>query len=57
MAEIVVAYHSDTVATGALHKGGTCACRYLARLALRAALGAPVEPVEDQEDDEGQADE
>lgn len=44
--EVVVAFHLDTVATGTLHKGGVCACHYLARTALRAALGEPVEPVE-----------
>ena len=43
-AEIVAAFHLDQVATGMLHKGGTCACRYLADLALRTALGAPQEP-------------
>lgn len=56
-AEIVAAFHGDTVATGMLHKGGTCGCRYLATLALRTALGAPQEPDEaegegsDAEDD------
>jgi hypothetical protein len=38
-AEVVVAWHADTVATGFLHKGG-CGCRYLARLALRHAVPA-----------------
>lgn len=51
-AEIVAAYHADTVATGMLHKGGTCGCRYLAALALRTALGAPQEP-EVQDDPDG----
>lgn len=37
VAEVVVAWHNDTVATGFLHKGG-CGCRYLARLALRHAV-------------------
>ena len=41
---IVDAFHADTVATGMLHKGGTCGCRYLATLALRTTLGAPQEP-------------
>lgn len=49
-AEIVAAFHGDTVATGMLHKGGTCGCRYLATLALRTALGAPQEPEVDLED-------
>lgn len=41
-AEILVAFHADTVATGTLHKGGVCGCRYLATLALRTALGEPM---------------
>ena len=49
-AEVVAAYHADTVATGMLHKGGTCGCRYLAGLALQTALGAPQE----REDDDAQ---
>jgi hypothetical protein len=49
-AEIVVAYHGDTVAAGTLHKGGVCACRYLATLAVRTILGVPVEPQEVQAD-------
>lgn len=49
-AEIVVAYHGDTVAAGTLHKGGVCACRYLATLAVRTILGAPVEAVEEPVD-------
>jgi hypothetical protein len=58
-AEIVVAFHGDTVAAGTLHKGGVCACRYLATLALRTVLGAPVEPdaepidLDDQGDAQG----
>lgn len=51
-AEIVAAFHLDQVATGMLHKGGTCGCRYLADLALRTALGAPQEPVQAEEDPE-----
>jgi hypothetical protein len=51
-AEIVAAFHTDTVATGMLHKGGTCGCRYLAALALRTALGAPQEPDEPEGEDE-----
>jgi hypothetical protein len=49
-AEIVAAFHGDTVATGMLHKGGTCGCRYLATLALRTAPGAPQEPEVEQEE-------
>lgn len=49
-AEIVAAFHGDTVATGMLHKGGTCGCRYLATLALRTALGAPQEADVELED-------
>lgn len=43
-AEIVVAYHGDTVAAGTLHKGGVCACRYLAALAVRTVMGEPMDP-------------
>lgn len=52
---VVLAFHQDTVAVGALHKGGTCACNYLARLALRAALGEPVqaEPVQEEPEPDG----
>lgn len=49
-AEIVVAFHADTVAAGTLHKGGVCACRYLATLAVRSVMGAPVERQEDETD-------
>lgn len=56
-AEIVAAFHGDTVATGMLHKGGTCGCRYLATLALQTVLGAPQEPVQDEDDAEGDEDE
>lgn len=45
MGEVVTAYHGDTVAKGALHAGGVCPCRHLARLALRTAVGEPVEAV------------
>jgi hypothetical protein len=38
------------VAAGTLHKGGVCACRYLATLAVRTILGVPVEPQEVQAD-------
>lgn len=58
-AQIVAAFHQDTVATGALHKGGTCACRYLARLALTASLGLPVqreEPAEEEGEQETDGD-
>jgi len=51
-AEIVTAFHGDTVAAGALHKGGTCACRYLATLAVKTMLGAPVEAPESTESDD-----
>jgi hypothetical protein len=49
-AEIVAAFHKDTVATGMLHKGGTCGCRYLAALCLQIVLGAPQEPAQDEDD-------
>lgn len=58
-AEVVAAFHADTVATGMLHKGGTCGCRYLATLALRTALGAPQEHAEAEDegsDAEGDSD-
>lgn len=51
-AEIVVAFHADTVAAGTLHKGGVCACRYLATLAVRTVLGVPVEALEAEDDQE-----
>lgn len=55
LARAVVAMHRDTVATGSLHKGGTCPCRYLSRLVIQAAVGEPVEADPD-EDDEGRTD-
>lgn len=55
-AEVVVAFHADTVAAGTLHKGGVCACRYLATLALRTVLGTPVEPDDEPIDLEPQDD-
>lgn len=39
---IVQAFHADAVAAGTLHKGGTCACQYLATKAVRIVLGSPV---------------
>jgi len=55
LAQIVGAWHRDKAAQGFAHKGGTCGCRYLARLAMEAVHGQPVEPLED-EPDEGSAD-
>lgn len=47
---ISTAWHADDTAVANLHRGGTCGCNYLATTALRAALGAPVEPVEDEDE-------
>lgn len=44
--QIVAAYHADSTAQGFAHKGGACGCRYLARKALQAAVGEPVEALE-----------
>ena len=47
---ITQAWHADTTSQGFAHKGGVCGCRYLARKALLAALGEPVEALPDVED-------
>lgn len=39
-AEVIAGWHADTVALGFLHKGGNCGCRYLAGIALSAAMPA-----------------
>lgn len=44
---IVAAWHHDTTAQGFAHKGGACGCRYLARKALIAAIGEPVQVSDD----------
>lgn len=36
---VVTAWHADTTSIRSLHRGGTCACRYLAQSALRTAVG------------------
>jgi len=38
---IVTRWHTDPTASSYAHAGGTCGCRYLARLALVEAVGAP----------------
>lgn len=48
----VVAWHNDPVAQGFIHRGGTCGCQYLARLAF--AVSAPAE-LDATEGDEGNA--
>lgn len=37
-AEVVAAWHADTTATGFLHRGGGCGCRYVAGIALATVL-------------------
>lgn len=39
LSAVVQAWHTDPVGKGALHAGGTCCCRYLARVAARAGGG------------------
>lgn len=48
--EAVVAFHQDPTSQGFLHGGGQCGCRYIARVALQAAV--PVVTEEDLEDKE-----
>lgn len=53
---IVAAWHRDRTAQGFAHKGGVCGCRFLARVALVAAVGEPValpDDVEDEPDGDG----
>lgn len=45
VAEMIAAWHADTVSLGFLHGGGRCGCRYLARTALRVTK--PGKPQED----------
>ena len=48
--EAVVAFHQDPTSQGFLHGGGQCGCRYIARVALQAAV--PVVTEEDLEEKE-----
>lgn len=45
VAEAVAAFHRDPTTQGFLHGGGQCGCRYVARVALQAAV-----PVMTEED-------
>jgi len=59
--EAVVAFHRDPTSQGFLHGGGQCGCRYLARVALSAAVPVVTEAdVAEQElepaDPEGSSD-
>jgi hypothetical protein len=47
--EVVDRWHGDRIAVKYAHKGGSCGCRYLADLALRTVLGAPVQVSDDGE--------
>jgi hypothetical protein len=38
VAEAVAAFHADPTTMGFLHGGGQCGCRYVARVALQAAV-------------------
>lgn len=38
VAEAVAAFHADPTSQGFLHGGGQCGCRYIARIALQAAV-------------------
>lgn len=50
---MIATWHNDTVAYPILHKGGTCACRYLANVALAVIMPAQVDDeVSDLRDDE-----
>lgn len=49
----VAAWHNDETATGMIHRPAAgCSCRYLARMAVQAIHGAPVEPTDDDEQQE-----
>lgn len=48
-------WHSDLIATRALHHGGSCPCHRLARIALLEAVGMALEPAPETEDDGGDA--
>lgn len=51
--QMIAVWHNDTVAYPVLHKGGTCACRYLANAVLAVVLPAQVEDeLSDLRDDE-----
>lgn len=51
VAEVVAAWHADPSSLGFLHGGGSmCGCRYMARVALQAAV--PVMTEEDVEEKE-----
>lgn len=39
-AQMIATWHADTVALPILHKGGTCACRYIANTVLPVVLPA-----------------
>lgn len=45
-AVVVAAWHADPTSNRFVHHGGNCGCRYLARQALQAVHGAPVDPQE-----------
>ena len=48
VAVMIAAWHADTVATGFLHRGGRCGCRYIATRALDAM--APIQADDDDAD-------
>lgn len=50
VAEAVAAFHVDPTSQGFLHGGGQCGCRYIARIALQAAVPVVTEAdLEEQE--------
>lgn len=53
VAEVVAAWHQDPTAQGFLHGGGSmCGCRYIARLAIRAAVPVTPEVLTEEEPEE-----
>jgi hypothetical protein len=52
VAEVVAAWHADRTAQGVLHRGAVCACRHLARTALRAVHGDPQDAPEPEPGDD-----
>lgn len=48
----VRAWHDDETTASYLHHGGTCGCRYVATVGIKAVHGEPVEPELDDEQQE-----
>lgn len=48
-AQVITAWHADTVSMGFLHRGGRCGCRYLAERVLDAIHPVAPEPEEGEQ--------